>query len=171
MRDRRRGSANLFPTDHPIESAYMIGRADDVDRVASALLGGGNVVLAGPRRTGKTTVADAALEVCRSEGAYVAAIDLFDLVDGIELAQALTIGLLSNRPVLKRALGEARATGRELLGALREAAVVRARQDLGDGVEAVFEVGIDRHGSPAHERLRSALELGERLAKRDERRV
>src|SRR3954463_3199403 len=172
MRDKKRyGSADLFPTDHPIESAQMIGRADDVDRVATALLGGGNIVLAGPRRTGKTTVADAALEVCRTEGAYVAAVDLFDLVDGVELAQAITVGLLSNRPVLKRALGDARAAGRGLLAALREAAVVRARQDLGDGVEAVFEVGIDCRESSTHERLRVALELGERLAERDERRV
>ncbi len=40
----------------------MIGRAGDVERIAVSLLGGGNVVLAGPRRIGKTTVADAALE-------------------------------------------------------------------------------------------------------------
>src|SRR5881397_4047404 len=131
MGDRRLGSSDLFPTDHPIESAHMIGRGDDVDRVASALLGGGNIVLAGPRRTGKTTVADAALEVCREAGAYVAAVDLFDLVDASELAQALTVGLLSNRPVLRRALGEARGVSREILGLLRQAAVVRARQDLG----------------------------------------
>src|SRR3954451_23500412 len=108
MRDKRRyGSADLFPTDHPIESAQMIGRADDVDRVAGALLGGGNVVLGGPRRTGKTTVADAALEVCRADGAYVAAADLFGVVDAAELAQSLTVGLLSNRPAIKRALDEA----------------------------------------------------------------
>jgi DNA-binding transcriptional ArsR family regulator len=149
----------------------MIGRADDVDRVATALLGGGNIVLAGPRRTGKTTVADAALEVCRREGAYVAGVDLFELVDASELAQALTIGLLSNRPALKRALGEARGVGREILSILRQAAVVRARQDLGDGVETVFEVGLDRQDPDSHDRLRVALELAERLAQGDDRRV
>jgi uncharacterized protein len=171
MGDKRRGSADLFPTDHPIESAHMIGRADDVDRVATALLGGGNIVLAGPRRTGKTTVADAALEVCGEDGAYVAAVDFFDLVDASELAQVLTVGLLSNRPVLKRALGEARGVGREALCVLRQAAVVRARQDLGDGVEMVFEVGLDREDPGSHERLRFALELGERLARGDGQRV
>src|SRR5690348_14828767 len=171
MRDRRRGSADLFPTDHPVEPPHMIGRADDVDRVATALLGGGNVVLAGPRRTGKTTVAEAALEVCRTDGAHVAAVDLFDLVDAVELAQALTVGLLANRPALQRALTEAADTGRDLLGVLRQATVLRARQDLGDGVEVVFEAGLERRDASDHERLRSALELGERLAKRDDRRV
>jgi len=149
----------------------MIGRGDDVDRVATALVGGGNIVLAGPRRTGKTTVADAALEGCREAGAYVAAVDFFDLVDASELAQALTVQLLSNRPVLKRALGEARGVGRELLSVLRQAAVVRARQDLGDGVELVFEVGLDREDPDSHDRLRVALGLGELLAQRDGKRV
>ncbi len=149
----------------------MIGRGDDVNRAAAALLGGANIVLAGPRRTGKTTVAEAALEVCRKEGAYAAAVDFFALVDASELAQALTVELLSNRQVLKRALGQATGVGREVLSVLRQAAVIRARQDLGDGVEMVFEVGLDREDPDTHERLRVALELGERLARRDGQRV
>ena len=149
----------------------MMGRADDVDRVASALIGGGNIVLAGPRRTGKTTVADAALEVCRRDGAYVVAVDLFDLVDGSELARSLTIQLLSNRATLKRALDDASGAGRHILAVLRQAAVVRARHDLGDGVEMVFEVGLDRQDADSHVRLRAALELAERLAQRDDKRV
>lgn len=87
MSDTRRvGSATLFPTDYPVSAAEMIGREDDVDRVAMALLGGANVVLAGPRRTGKTTVADAAIAICAREGAYVAAVDLFQASDAATLA-------------------------------------------------------------------------------------
>src|SRR5918999_8652 len=170
MRDSRIGSADLFPTDHPIDPAHMIGRAEDVDRVAAALLGGGNVVLAGARRTGKTTVADAALQACAADGAYVAAVDLFGLTDATEFAQALTVALLANRPALRRAFGEAGSV-RDVLGALRRAAAVRARQDLGDGVEVVFEIGGSVAEAGSHERLRAALELGERLADRDGRRV
>jgi hypothetical protein len=51
------------------------------------------------------------------------------------------------------------------------ASVVRARQDLGDGVEMVFEVGLNREDPDSHERLRVALELGERLARGDGQRV
>src|SRR4051794_16367529 len=171
MRDKRRyGSADLFPTDHPIESAQMIGRADDVDRVATALLGGGNIVLAGPRRTGKTTVAQAALEACVQEGAYVAAVDVFDLLDSIELAQALTVGLLKNRPTLKRAIDDARRTGKNVVDALRPAAVLRAHEDLGDDIEIALEFGRPDPDS-AQARLRVALDLARRLAERDERRV
>ncbi len=149
----------------------MIGRQSDVEQVASALLGGGNVVLAGPRRTGKTTVADAVLEACRTDGAYTAAVDFFDLADASGLAQDLTAQLLSNRPGLQRAIHDATGAGRGMLAALRQAAVVRARQDLGDGVEMVFEIGPDRQDPDSHERLRVALDLAERLAQRDNRRV
>lgn len=149
----------------------MFGRADDVDRVATALLGGANVVLAGPRRTGKTTVADAVLAVAKDRDAYVAAIDLFPLLDTRELASAVTLALLENRPVLARALQRVRDAGGRFADVLRDAAVVRARQDLGDGVEVVFEAGLDREPSSAHARLRAALEIAQRLAERDDRRV
>src|SRR3974390_2654660 len=98
MRDNRRiGSAVLFPTDHPLDADTMIGRSTDVDRVAMALIGGGNVVLAGPRRTGKTTVADAAVAMCRADGAYVAKADLFECADAGALAHLLSLELLANR--------------------------------------------------------------------------
>jgi AAA+ ATPase superfamily predicted ATPase len=48
-----------------------------VDAIATSLLGAINVVLAGPRRLGKTSVARAALEVCRRADAYTVAVDLF----------------------------------------------------------------------------------------------
>ena len=67
---RRVGSGELFPTDEPVSGEALIGRTDDVDAIASSLLGAVNVVLAGPRRSGKTSVARAALEVCRRADAY-----------------------------------------------------------------------------------------------------
>ena len=148
----------------------MIGRAEDVDRIASALLGGGNVVLAGPRRTGKTTVAQAALEACANDGAYVASVDLFDFVDATELVHELTVGLLRNRPTLRRAIDEARRTGKSVVDALRPSAVLRSREDLGADLEVALQFGQPVRGS-AHAQLRVALDLALRLAERDDRRV
>lgn len=170
MSDNRRvGSAVLFPTDHPLDAGTMIGRSADVDRVAMALIGGGNVVLAGPRRTGKTTVADAAMAVCRADGAYVAKADLFECADAGALAHLLSLELLANRPLLRRAIREALDAGRSVLDALRIAATVRARQDLGEEIE----ISIDRtraEESPA-DALDASLRLAQRLAVRDARRV
>jgi hypothetical protein len=163
------GSAVLFPTDHPLDPGTMIGRASDVDRIAMALVGGGNVVLAGPRRTGKTTVADAALAVCRTDGAYVAKVDLFECVDAAALAHVLTLELLANRALLRRAIRDAVDAGRNILEALRVAATIRARQDLGEEIEVTLDLA--RAEEDPAKALDAALRLGQRLAGRDEKRV
>jgi hypothetical protein len=159
----------LFPTDHPVRPESMIGRAGDVDRVAMSLLGGGNVVMAGPRRIGKTTVADAALEICRSEGAYAAKVDLFDCSDAAALAHMLALELLANRAPLRRAIGDAVRAGKSMLGALRTTATLRARQDLGEEPEITIDIA--RAEAEPVKALDSALRLAQRLAERDQHRV
>lgn len=170
MSDTRRiGSAVLFPTDHPVDAEAMIGRASDVDRISMSLLGGGNVVLAGPRRTGKTTVADAALSACRGDGAYVAEADLFECADASALAHILSLELLANRPLLRRAIRDAVGAGRNILDALRLTATIRARQDLGDDVELTLDLALAEQ-DPA-KALDTALRLAQRLGERDGQRV
>jgi hypothetical protein len=159
----------LFPTDHPVRPDSMIGRASDVERIALSLLGGGNVVLAGPRRIGKTTVADAALEVCQLEGAYAAKVDLFDCSDAGALAHLLALELLANRAPLRRAIGDAVRAGRSVLGALRTSATLRARQDLGEEIEITIDIG--RAEAEPIKALDSALRLAQRLSERDQHRV
>jgi len=166
---QRSGSAVLFPTDHPLGPDVMFGRAADVERVALSLLGGANVVMAGPRRTGKTTAADAALELCRSEGAYTARVDLFDCADAGALAHLLVLELLANRAPLRRAIAEAARAGKNVISALRTSATLRARQDLGDELELTLELG--RAEAQPTAALDAALRLAQRLAERDERRV
>lgn len=147
----------------------MIGRADDVDRAALALLGGGNVVMAGPRRIGKTTVADAAIEACRKDGAYTAKVDMFDCWDTGALAHLFVLELLGNRPPLRRAISDAMRTGKSLLGALRTSATLRARQDLGEEIEITID--LSHAEAEPMKALDSALRLAQRLAERDHRRV
>lgn len=147
----------------------MIGRAGDVERSAMALLGGVNIVMAGPRRIGKTTVADAALEVCRGDGAYTAKVDLFDCSDAGALAHLLALELLGNRAPLRRAIADAVQTGKSLIAALRTTATLRARQDLGEEIELTIDLG--RAEQEPMKALDSALRLGQQLAERDGRRV
>jgi hypothetical protein len=169
MSSKQIGSAELFPTDAPIPSKAMIGRVDDVDRLAGQLVGGGNVVLAGARRTGKTSACEAALEVCRAEGCHTASIDLFRTASAAELAEELTLALLVNRSPLRRAVEEARRAGRSLRDALTATATYRARADLGEDLELAFDLTLARE-DPARA-LRTALELPQRLAAADDVRV
>lgn len=147
----------------------MIGRDGDVDRVALSLLGGGNIVMAGARRIGKTTVADAALAVCRADDAYTAKVDLFECADAAALAHLLTLELLANRAALRRAIESAARAGKSILSALRTTATLRARQDLGEDVEIGLELG--RAEQDPHKAFEGALRLAQRLAERDGRRV
>ncbi len=127
------------------------------------------MVLAGPRRTGKTTVADAAIDVCRSDGAYTAKVDLFDCSDAGALAHLLALELLGNRPPLRRAIGNAVRAGKSLVGALRTSATLRAREDLGEEIEITID--LVRAEAEPMKALDSALRLGQRLAAHDQRRV
>ncbi|MDQ6803580.1 MAG: ATP-binding protein, partial [Actinomycetota bacterium] len=166
---RRIASGELFPTDEPVAGEALIGRADDVDAVASSLLGAINVVLAGPRRLGKTSVARAALEVCRRADAYTVAVDLFKQPDAAQLAESLSVGALANRPKVRQLLARARQAPARARQVASLSATVRLKQELGDGVELAFSPSIsERHPDRA---LRDALELLQRIAAADDKRL
>jgi hypothetical protein len=173
MGDRERwGGGELFPTDAPIPADEMIGRVDDVDRMAQALIGGRNLVVAGPRRTGKTSVCDAALEVCAASGGYVVAVDLFYLADAASLAEALTIAALSNRSGLKRALTRAADARGRAWDLLSEAATFRMHQDLGEGgIDLELPLVPRRAEAAPAEALSTAMRLLQALAERDGKRM
>lgn len=164
MRDRP-SRERLFPTDEPVAPDRMIGRAEDVSRLVSSLTAGQSLQILAPRRTGKTTVCDAALQRLRDDGWYTATVDLMRPSGAAGFAQALTRALLANRPQLKQALAQARDAWGRLSDRLRAQATV----DLGDGVRIAFEPGgSDRDPGDA---LAEALDLPQRLAEKDGRPV
>ena len=118
-KDRRQTPAELFPTDDPIAAREMIGRNDDVQAMAARLGAAAiNVVLIGPRRTGKTTVCRAATQQLGREGLYVASVDLFHLSRVSQFADALVEATIAKRPALAKAFHRARSTGRSFVEAL-----------------------------------------------------
>src|ERR1700752_4328160 len=93
----RQSSGDIFPTDVPIPASQMIGREADIVEVAAALIGGTNLIIAGPRRTGKTSVCEAALGRAAAQGCYTARLDLFRIADAAELAEALAVAGIAKR--------------------------------------------------------------------------
>src|SRR5437868_2294538 len=142
MSKKRSGSGELFPTDTPIPAERMIGRGEEVTGIARSLAGGGNLVIAGPRRTGKTSVCDAALQQAADDGCYVAAVDLFRVADAAELAERLVLSTISNRGALRRLALKARRTGRALGEAAALTATARASAELGEELEIAFRPGL-----------------------------
>ena len=60
-RAMRKASGELFPTDSPIPAGQLIGRREDLTELTTRLEAGTHLIVAGARRTGKTSVCEAAL--------------------------------------------------------------------------------------------------------------
>ena len=131
MRDIRA----LFPTDDPVKPDLLIGRGDDVRDLASRLRDGTHMVMAGPRRTGKSTVGLAALQRVRSPKVYTAQVDLWDHESLASLTRALAQSIIANRGPVAKALRRARESGRELRELLPVGVTAALRTHLGEDVE------------------------------------
>jgi hypothetical protein len=162
-------SGELFPTDSPIPAGGLIGRRDDVSEVATRLEAGTHLVIAGPRRTGKTSVCEAAVARLARRGAYTAKVDLFRVSDAAELAEALAAAVIANRSATHRALRRARSAGRAALSAAQAQAVVKMVGELGEGVEIALTPGLAARDP--ERALDLALELPEQVARADGRRL
>src|SRR3954453_457985 len=164
----RQASGDLFPTDQPIPASQMIGRESDVRELSLALQSATNCVVAGPRRTGKTSVCDAALLQAHGRGFYVASVDLFRAADAAELAEALIREVLKNRPAAKKAISKARGAGRKALSIPQVAVTTKMRTELGDAVEFALTPGLAAQDS--EQALLAALELPQRITLADRKR-
>jgi hypothetical protein len=147
----------------------LIGRREDVGELATRLEAGTHLIVAGPRRTGKTSVCEAALARLARRGAYTAKVDLFRVSDAAELAEAVAAAVIANRSAAQRALRRARSAGRAALSAAQAQAVVRMVGELGEGVEIALSPG--RAANDPERSLDLALELPERVARADGRRL
>jgi uncharacterized protein len=165
----RQASGDLFPTDSPIPASQLIGRRDDVREMATRLEAGTHLIVAGPRRTGKTSVCEAAVSRARRRGAYAAKVDLFRVSDAAELAEALAAAVIANRSATHRALRRARTAGRAALTAAQSSAVIRMIGELGEGVELALTPGLA--AQDPERALDLALDLPERVATADGRRL
>jgi hypothetical protein len=165
----RQASGDLFPTDAPIPASQLIGREDDVREIATALVNGTNLILAGPRRTGKTSVCEAALVRAQRRGCYTAGLDLFRISDAAELAEALVLAVIANRSPARRLIRRARELGRAALSATQAAAVLKLQGQFGEVVEIAITPGWA--AEDPQRALDLALALPEQVAQADGRRL
>ncbi len=128
-------------------------------------MAGANLVVAGPRRTGKTSVCEAALALAKEGGYYVAGLDLFRIANAAQLAETLVTATIANRPRLYRILHRAREAGRLVADAAGTTVVLRAQAELGDELEIAFKPGLAARDPERY--LEYALELPQRIAEKD----
>ena len=161
----RQRSSDLFGTDQPIPASKMIGRAADVQEIATGLGAGTNLIVAGPRRSGKTSVCDAALVRLGRRGLYTISVDLFRIASAAEFAEALVAATIANRSALRRVLHQTRRAGRLVADVLETAAVLKSRAQLGEEIEIAFHPGLAARDPERY--LDYALALPGRIAEAD----
>lgn len=162
-------STDLFPTDKELDPDRLIGRAEDVSDLSRQLTNGINLVVAGPRRTGKTSVCKAVLAGLRSSSFYVVQADLFRLASASDLAERLVVSTVANRSGLHRVAHRSRSLGRSALRATQLAVKTRAMQELGDELEIAFTPGAA--GRDPARYLRYSMELLQRIAEKDDKQL
>lgn len=165
----RARSGELFPTDAPLPSAGLIGRADAVAALTDQLSQHLHRIVTGPRRTGKTSVCQAAVERLRRRGWYTVSLDLFALATLAEVAEALTLGVLANRSGVKQLLARAKRTGRTIAAATTTTMTARMQGELGDVVEIAFKPGLAERDPNRY--FLDALRLCEKVAEADDKRL
>ncbi len=143
----------------------MIGRETDVREIATGLAAGSNLIVAGPRRSGKTSVCDAALVRLSRRGFYTINVDLFRIASAAEFAEALVAATIANRSALRRVIHQTRRAGRLVADALQTSAVVKSKAQLGEEIEIAFSPGLAAREPERY--LDYALALPERIAEAD----
>lgn len=165
----RIASRTLFPTDAPVPLARMIGRGGDVEELVLQLSAGAHRVVAAPRRTGKSSVCEAAVSLLAEQGFYTVPVSLFKCTNAATLAEEIAQKTLANRTPMRRLLTKVRQTGTDVLRGAALTLAMRAQTDLGEGVELAIRPG---HAARDPERaLRTALELPQRIATHDDKRL
>ena len=162
-------SRDLFPTDEPLRAEALIGRQHDVTNLVAALRNGEHRIVAGPRRTGKTSVCKAVLQKLRARGTYVVAVDLFALANAGEFATALAAATLENRPAARKALAAARRSGTTLLRGVHLTAKSAVMAEFGTEIDIAFSPSAATRDPEGY--LRWSFDLLERVATADDRQL
>lgn len=147
----------------------MIGRGEDISELARILGNGVHRIVAGPRRTGKTSVCRAALARLRRRGLYIVELDLFKVPNRAELAETLVTQTIANRPAWRQAVARARRAGATVLAGAALTASARMKTELGEEVEVAFKPGIAYRDPDRY--LAFALRLPQVVAAADNRQL
>jgi hypothetical protein len=145
----------------------MIGRQGDVEQLVLQLSNGAHRIVAGPRRTGKSSVCEAAMGQLRAGGSYTVAVSLFKQTNAATLAEAIAASALSNRGPVHRLIERVRGVGAAALKGAALTLALKVQAELGDGVELALSPGLA--AQDPERALRLALELPGRIAERDDR--
>ena len=98
-----------FPVGGPVPAADLVGREAYIRRIGERLSDGNHVLVAGPRRIGKTSLILEVLRRLRRRGALTAYVDCLGATDIRGLGERLVDALLENVSGVERSFEQAKA--------------------------------------------------------------
>jgi hypothetical protein len=148
-----------FPVGGPVPAADLVGREGYLRRLVDRLEDGNHVLVAGPRRIGKTSIILEALRRMRRRGAHTAYVDCLGATDIRGLGERLADGILQNLSGIERTFEHAKA----IAAGMQPNVKVRYEH-----VEIALQLARETNAQRFFE---GALDLPQALAKRSGKRV
>ena len=110
LRSRERATVSpYFPVGGPVAAPDLVGRESYLRRLVDRLEDGNHVLVAGPRRIGKTSIILEALRRLKRRGAHTAYVDCLGATDIRGLGERLADAVLQNLSGVERSFEQAKA--------------------------------------------------------------
>ena len=151
--------AVYFPLGGPVPSADLVGREGYIRRATTRLGDGNHILIAGPRRIGKTSVMLEVLRRLRRKGMHTAYIDCMGATDIRGLGERLADAILENVSGVERSFEQEKA----IAAGLRPTVKIRYEH-----VELALELAREKNAQRFFE---GALDLPRALAAKTGKRV
>ena len=148
-----------FPLGGPVPAADIVGREGYIRRAATRLADGNHILIAGPRRIGKTSVMLEILRRLRRKGLHTAYVDCMGATDVRGLGERLVDAILENVSGAERSFEHAKAVA----SGMRPTVKVRYEH-----VELALELAREKN---ANRFFDGALDLPRALAAKTGKRV
>jgi AAA+ ATPase superfamily predicted ATPase len=152
----------LFPLGGPVSQDDIVDREDFLTSLEIRLAEGQSIMLAGPRRIGKTSLALEVLRRAKDKRHYTAFVDLFRISDKRELAVAIINACLENRSGMKQTTKTFTEGLKKITGTAKLAVKI---EDL------EFTLGFPMESKTDEELLEYALKLPDILAVKDKKQM
>lgn len=152
----------LFPLGGPVPENDIVDRENFLKSIQTRLSDGQNIMLTGPRRIGKTSLALETLRQLKKNGFYGASIDFFRLSTKRELATAIIDACLENRTGIQKTMEALKGGIKTVTSATKLAMKLK-------GLE--FSLTLPNKETSDDYLLSYALDLPEKLALADKKQI